>query len=262
MRPLLVHASVDSPKPRRHAALRPFRQAPRREPAVACQQPPVVGSTQLSGRRPSRPGGVGATIGTVALRKRARWTCPGLRDSDVAGAIVGAEGVREAKAIAGRMHTFRATQVPRRRGKEARRDAKPGLRPSSAAATPPRQRFGVHIGEEAAPDRRGSPCWSSRAVTREMETGRTRDCDREPDAGSGLRWRLEPVRVSRVSPLAGAAGLRRQRLGLDSAGWSARCRPRSRRPARRQAVLGAGCIGLPRGRATGWRSARCGGPHP
>lgn len=49
--PLPVHASVDSPKPRRQAALRPFSEVRRREPAVVCQQPPVVGSTQLGGHR-------------------------------------------------------------------------------------------------------------------------------------------------------------------------------------------------------------------
>ena len=55
MGPLPVHASVDSPKPRRQAALRPFSEVRRREPAVVCQQPPVVGSTQLGGHRQSRP---------------------------------------------------------------------------------------------------------------------------------------------------------------------------------------------------------------
>ena len=55
MEPLPVHASVDSPKPRRQAALRPFSEVRRREPAVVCQQPPVVGSTQLGGHRQSRP---------------------------------------------------------------------------------------------------------------------------------------------------------------------------------------------------------------
>ena len=53
--PLPVHASVDSPNPRRQAALRPFSEVRRREPAVVCQQPPVVGSTQLGGHRQSRP---------------------------------------------------------------------------------------------------------------------------------------------------------------------------------------------------------------
>jgi hypothetical protein len=42
---------------RSHAGrpLRPFRQARRREPAVVCQQPPVVGITQFGDRRQSRP---------------------------------------------------------------------------------------------------------------------------------------------------------------------------------------------------------------
>jgi hypothetical protein len=42
---------------RSHAArpLRPFSEAPRREPATVCQQPPVVGSTQFGNRRHSRP---------------------------------------------------------------------------------------------------------------------------------------------------------------------------------------------------------------
>ena len=42
---------------RSHAGrpLRPFGEARRREPAVVCQQPPVVGSTQLGGHRRSRP---------------------------------------------------------------------------------------------------------------------------------------------------------------------------------------------------------------
>ena len=55
MGPLPVHASVF----RSHAGrpLRPFREARRREPAVVCQQPPVVGSTQFGGRRRSRPRG-------------------------------------------------------------------------------------------------------------------------------------------------------------------------------------------------------------
>ena len=42
------------PKPRRQAAS-PLREARRREPAVVCQQPPVVGSTQFGGRQQSRP---------------------------------------------------------------------------------------------------------------------------------------------------------------------------------------------------------------
>ena len=53
MRPLPVHVF------RSHAGrpLRPFREARRREPAVVCQQPPVVRSTQFGGRRRSRPRG-------------------------------------------------------------------------------------------------------------------------------------------------------------------------------------------------------------
>src|SRR4030081_1581666 len=64
MGPLPVHASVDSPKPRRQAALRPFSEVRGREPAVVCQQPPVVGAHR-SVVTDSHDHAVDATIGTV-----------------------------------------------------------------------------------------------------------------------------------------------------------------------------------------------------
>ena len=66
------NGAASGPRFRSHAGrpLRPFGEPRHRESAVVCQQPPVVGSTQFGGRRQSRPRGVGATIGTVALRSR------------------------------------------------------------------------------------------------------------------------------------------------------------------------------------------------
>ncbi len=193
----------------------------------------------------------GNTAGTVAPKN-----CTGKCGTGLSRPAV------EGRSACATRRAFRATQGPRRRGKEARRDAKPGLRPRPRRRLAHDSASASVLGRKPPRPTRGRSCWSSGAGTREIETGRTRDCDREPDAESRLRWaaRAGPC-VPSQSPSRGC-WVAPPAAGLDSAGWSARYRPRSRRPERRQAVLGAACIGLPRGRATGWRSARCGGPPP
>jgi hypothetical protein len=59
LRVLWSNGAASGPRFRSHAGrpLRLFREVRRRESAVVCQQPPVVGSTQFGGRRRSRPRG-------------------------------------------------------------------------------------------------------------------------------------------------------------------------------------------------------------
>jgi hypothetical protein len=52
------------------------REAQRRDPAVVCQQPPVVGSTQFGGRRRSRPRGSARPSEPWQTRRRARASLP------------------------------------------------------------------------------------------------------------------------------------------------------------------------------------------
>ena len=93
--PLPVHASVDSPKPRRQAALRPFSEVRRREPAVVCQQPPVVGSTArwsptvttTQSTRLSEPWHCATALGGGSERRRGRMQSCAERRSTTIGVI-------------------------------------------------------------------------------------------------------------------------------------------------------------------------------